>query len=146
MDLSDNEWDYLKQYLPEDPVRKDRRGRPWTDRRKTLNGIFWILRTGAPWKDLPERYGSHTTVHRRFQRWREEGTIERMLLAIAQDVKAMGKLDLRECFIDGTFVPAKKGAPVSGRQSAVKGPRSWRWQSLMVFQSPLAQQALARLK
>jgi len=108
MDLSDNEWDYLKQYLPEDPVRADRKGRPWTDRRKTLDGIFWVLRTGAPWKDLPERHGSHTTVHRRFQKWREDGIIERILLAIAQDVKAVGKLDLRECFIDGTFVPPKK--------------------------------------
>jgi hypothetical protein len=71
---------------------------------------------------------------------------EKMLLGIAQDVKIMDKLDLRECFIDGTFVPSKKGALVSGRQSAVKGARSWRWQTLMVFQSPLAQQALGQLE
>lgn len=55
MDLTDSEWDYLKEYLPEDAVRADGRGRPWSDRRKILEGILWILRTGAPWKDLPTR-------------------------------------------------------------------------------------------
>ena len=72
--------------------------------------MLWILRTGAPWQDLPDRYGAYQTAHRRFQNWVRSGVMERVLLAIAQDLKDRGGLDLRECFIDGTFVPAKKGA------------------------------------
>src|SRR5690606_41826403 len=69
--LTDKQWDIVKTILPPDPVREDGRGRPWTDQRTTLNGILWVLRTGAPWADLPKRYGSYQTVHRRFQRWRD---------------------------------------------------------------------------
>jgi len=111
MDLSEAQWNVVKDILPEDPVREDRRGRPWIDRRKTLNGILWILRTGAPWKDMPSRYGAYQTVHRRFQNWVQDGVLEKLLLAIAKDLQERGGLDLSECFIDGTFVPAKKGVP-----------------------------------
>src|SRR5438128_1775064 len=55
MDLTDEQWQIVETILPPDRVRADRRGRPWSDRRTALNGILWILRTGAPWKDLPER-------------------------------------------------------------------------------------------
>src|SRR5436309_13286373 len=110
MDLTEDQWNVLRPILPEDPVRPDGRGRPWSDRRQVMDGILWILRTGAPWKDLPSRYGKYQTVHRRFQNWVRSGVMERVLLAIAQDLKDRGGLDLRECFIDGTFVPAKKGA------------------------------------
>src|SRR5882724_792085 len=110
MDLTDEQWQIVETILPPDRVRADRRGRPWTDRRTILNGILWILRTGAPWKDLPERYGAYQTVHRRFQNWVRSKVLEGVLLAVAQDLKDRGGLDLRECFIDGTFVPAKKGA------------------------------------
>jgi transposase len=65
MDLTDKHWDIVKVILPSDPVREDGRGRPWTAPRTALNGILWILRTGAPWADLPKRYGSYQTVHRR---------------------------------------------------------------------------------
>ena len=110
MDLTNEQWEVVSAMLPPDPVRADLRGRPWTDRRKTLDGVLWILRTGAPWKDLPARYGKYQTVHRRFQNWVRSGVLEQVLLAVAQDLKDRSGLDLRECFIDGTFVPAKKGA------------------------------------
>ena len=109
MDLTDRQWNVVEPLLPKDPVRADRRGRPWSDRRQTLNGVLWILRTGAPWQDLPARYGSPATGHRRFQAWVRTKVLEKVLLAIAQDLKERGGLDLRECFIDGTFAPAKKG-------------------------------------
>ena len=57
MDLTEEQWNVVEPILPKDPVRADRRGRPWSDRRKVLNGVLWILRTGAPWEDLPPRYG-----------------------------------------------------------------------------------------
>lgn len=55
MDLTDRQWELVRSILPEDPVRSDGRGRPWSERRKVINGILWMLRTGAPWQDLPER-------------------------------------------------------------------------------------------
>ena len=146
MDLTDEQWKVVKPILPEDPVREDRRGRPWSERRKVLNGVLWILRTGAPWQDLPPRYGPYQTAHRRFQNWVRSGAIERILLALATHLKEDGELDLKECFVDGTFVPAKKGGAASGKPSVARGPRSWALQTAMVFLSPCGQRALRRLK
>ena len=146
MDLTNEQWEIVSAILPPDRVRPDRRGRPWTDRRSVFNGILWILRTGAPWKDLPERYGKYQTVHRRFQNWVRSGVLERVLLAVAQDLRERGGLDLSECFVDGTFAPAKKGGAAWARPSAARAPSSWPLQTAMVFLSPFGQKVLARLK
>ena len=146
MDLTEDQWNIVSAILPKDPVRADRRGRPWSDRRQVLNGVLWILRTGAPWQDLPDRYGAYKTAHRRFQNWVRSGVMERVLLAIAQDLKDRGGLDLRECFIDGTFVPAKKGGAAWGRPSEGRAAKSWPLQTAMVFLSPYAQRVLAQLR
>ena len=144
--MTDQQWDIVKSILPEDPVRDDKRGRPWSDRRTVLNGVLWILRTGAPWKDLPPRYGPHQTAHRRFQNWVRSGVIEKILLALAAHLKEAGGIDLKECFVDGTFVPAKKGGAALGKPSAAKAPKSWALQTAMVFLSPCGQKALRLLK
>jgi len=146
MDLTDDQWKIISAILPADPVREDKRGRPWSDPRKVFNGILWVLRTGAPWKDLPPRYGPYQTAHRRFQNWVRSGVIEKVLLALAAHLKEAGGLDLKECFVDGTFVPAKKGGVASGKPSGVKAPRSWALQTAMVFLSPCGQKALRQLK
>jgi len=102
-----------------------------------LNSILWILRTGAQWADLPERYPPYQTCHRRDQRWVREGLFERILEALATDLKERGKLNLSECFIHGTFIVAKKGAGVWEKPSGAKGRSSWQWQTALVFLSPL---------
>ena len=61
-ELTDLQWAILDALIPEPPCRKDGRGRPWKSRRSVLNGILWVLRTGAPWADLPERYPSYQTA------------------------------------------------------------------------------------
>jgi transposase len=146
MDLTDEQWKVVVTILPADRVRADRRGRPWSDRRKVLGGVLWILRTGAPWQDLPPRYGSYQTAHRRFQNWVRSGVIERVLLTLAKHLKEAGGLDLKECFVDGTFVPAKKGGVWSARPNAARAPRSWALQTAMVFLSPCGQRVLRQLK
>ena len=146
MDLTDEQWNLVETILPEDPVRDDGRGRPWSDRRTVLNGALWILRTGAPWQDLPDRYGPYQTAHRRFQNWVRSGVMEKLLLALAQHLQDAGGLDLKECFVDGTFVPAKKGGVWSGKPSGARAPRSWVLQTATVFLSPCGQKALSRLK
>ena len=146
MDLTDEQWKVVETILPEDPVRDDGRGRPWSDRRKVLNGILWILRTGAPWQDLPPRYGPYQTAHRRFQNWVRSGVIEQLLLALAQHLKEAGGLDLKECFVDGTFVPAKKGGAWLGKPSGARAPRSWALRTAMVFLWPCGQKVLRQRK
>jgi transposase len=78
-DLSDFEWSVIEPLLP-----KDRRGRKPRNNRRILNGIFWVLRTGAPWRDLPERYGPYTTAYNRFNRWRKAGIWDRLMDAIVK--------------------------------------------------------------
>jgi transposase len=76
-DLTDFEWLTIKPLLPDKP-----RGVPRVDDRRVLNGIFWILRSGSPWRDLPERYGPYTTAYNRFNRWRKAGIWDRLMDAI----------------------------------------------------------------
>src|SRR6187431_1591996 len=119
MDLTDAQWAVLAPtFRPR--VRPDGRGRPWTDARAVLNGVLWVLRTGAPWADLPRRYPPYQTCHRRFQRWVKDGTLKHLLQVIAEDLRDRGKLDLAEAYIDGSHAGAKKGA-------AARRPRSWQW-------------------
>ena len=72
-DLTDEQWEILEPFLPVPPRRDDGRGRPWKESRAVLNGILWVLRTGAPWADLPDRYPAYQTCHRRFQQWVRSG-------------------------------------------------------------------------
>ena len=101
MDLTDEQWGAVEALLPKPVVREDGRGRPWRDPRDVLNGVLWILRTGAPWADMPDRYPPYATCFRRFQSWVEEGVLQHVLQALADDLVARGKLDLSETFIDG---------------------------------------------
>ena len=145
-DLTDVQWKMLDDLIPEPMRRRDGRGRPWKDRRAVLNGILWVLRTGAPWADVPERYPSYQTCHRRFQQWVRSGVMKGILETLALDLKARGVLDVEEAFIDGSFAPAKKGASKSGRQNAVRGQRSWPSQTGTVFRSPCLLKALPLTK
>jgi len=81
-DLSDKEWAIIEPLLPNKP-----RGVPRVDDRTVLNGIFWVLRTGAPWEDMPSRYGPRTTVYNRFNRWRKAGVWERLLKHLQADIE-----------------------------------------------------------
>ncbi len=146
MDLSDAQWERVAPLIPNQPRRKDGRGRPRRERREVLAGVLWILRTGAQWAELPGRYPPYQTCHRYFQQWCRDGTLEGLLHALAQDLYARGKIDISEAFIDGTFAGAKKWALLSGRRSAGRGPRSWRLQTALVFLSPPGLQVLPRMR
>jgi transposase len=108
-DLTNAQWDILNTLIPEPAPHRDGRGRPWKDRRAVLNGILWVLRTGAPWADVPNRYPSHQTRHRRFQQWVRSGVMKGVLEALASDLKTRGTLDVREAFIDGSLLRQKRG-------------------------------------
>ena len=78
-ELSDLEWTAIEPHLPNKP-----RGVPRVDDRRVLNGIFWVLRSGAPWADVPARYGPSTTIYNRFNRWRKAGIWDRLMDAITK--------------------------------------------------------------
>jgi transposase len=105
--LTESEWARLEPLLP---PQKPKVGRPAKDHRRVLNGIFWILRTGAPWRDLPARYGKWTTVASRFYRWRIAGVWDRVLTTLQVEADADGKLDWSKHYVDATIVRAHQHA------------------------------------
>jgi len=146
MDLTNEQWELLAPLIPEPPRRPDGKGRPRREPREVLNGILWILRTGAQWADLPERYPPYQTCHRRFQEWVREGVFQGVLEALAHDLEARGEIDLSECYVDATFVIAKKGGLEWVRPSGAKARRSWQLQTLLVLASPCTLRLLARTR
>jgi transposase len=114
--------------------------------REPLNGILWILGTGAQWRELPNKYPPYQTCHRRFQQWVREGSLEGILHLLAEELHVRGKLQLEEAFIDASFTGAKKGVSRSGPPSAARGLRSSLSPMMAVFLSRLVSKALRRTK
>ena len=98
-ELTDEQWAKLAPFLP---PQRPATGRPAHDHRTIINGILWVLKTGAPWRDLPERFGSWRTVASRFYRWRRAGIWDRILAALQQ----AGEVDWSLHLLDGTTVRA----------------------------------------
>ncbi len=119
----------MGQLLPPRQAGKRRR-----DDRQIINGIVWKLATGAPWRDLPERYGPWQTVYTRFRRWTRAGVWDRLLAAVQRQADAAGHLDWALHFVDGTVIRAhqhaagaKGGTPRQKRLAAARAasrPRS----------------------
>jgi transposase len=144
-ELTDEQWSLIEPLFDKPPVVATR-GRPRRSEREVLNGVLWILRSGARWCDLPERFPPYQTCHRRFQQWVKDGKLRKVLETLAEDLHARGKLDLTECFIDGTFIVGKKGASQWERPSGAKARSSWQWQTALVFLSPSTLALLRRTK
>src|ERR1022692_2078638 len=142
-ELSDEQWAVVERVLrPE--RREDNRGRPWHDTRAVLNGVLWVLGTGAQWRELPEKYPPYQTCHRRFQQWVRSGKLEEALQRLARHLRAQGKLKLEEAFVDATFASAKKGALGSVPRAGARGRRSSLSPLLTVFLSPYLYRVLGR--
>jgi transposase len=117
-ELTDRQWERLEPLLP---PQRPATGRPNDDHRRILNGILWIHRTGAPWRDLPERYGPVGTVSSRFYRWRQAAIWDRVLAALQAAADARGELDWGLHFVDATIVRAHQHAAGAGPAGAVGG-------------------------
>ena len=104
-ELTDGVWERTAPLLPEN----GRRGKQWKDHRTVVTGILWKLRTGAPWRDLPERYGSWQTCYDRFVRWRRDGTWDRLLARAQTKSDAVGKVEW-EVNVDSTVARAHQHA------------------------------------
>jgi len=97
-EISDEEWEIIKDLLP--PERTGKPGRPAGDNRNALNGILWIARSGAAWRDLPERYGSWSTLYDRFRVWEKLNVFEEIFKQLSVDA------DMQDLAMDGTIVKA----------------------------------------
>ena len=110
-ELTDDQWALISDLFP-----AQGRGGRWSDHRTAIDGMMWRLRTGAPWRDLPERYGSWKTIYRRFNASLKTGPIDRMLDILRGKLNASGLIDAELFCIDGTVIRARR--PASGGRRA----------------------------
>ena len=106
-ELTDSQWARIAHLFPEN---QPRRGRPWKDHRLVLNAILWVLKTGAPWRDLPERFGPYQSVWDRFDRWRRDGMLDRIFAHLQRDLDRHGLIDWSTFCVDSTTVRASRAA------------------------------------
>src|SRR6187401_636130 len=146
MQLTDEQWSVVEPLIPIRKPRKDGKGRPRVEARSVLDGMLWILWTGAPWKALPSEYPAYQTCHRRMQEWVNERVFMKILKALAEDLRDRGKIDLTEAFIDGTHAGAKRGALSSELLAVELQPRSWQSQMVAVLRSPLGSRVVRAMR
>ena len=109
--LNKKQWSKIQPHLSGRAVT----GRPPADDKKTLEAILFVLTTGCRWADLPREYGSYVTAWRRHRRWTQDGTFARIWHMLLSELEFKGKLDLKKCALDGSFIRAKKGANGSAK-------------------------------
>lgn len=118
--LTDGQWERIAPHLPvHAPSPKG--GRPRADDRACLEGLLWLLRTGARWQDIPLDLPSGSTCWRRLQEWAGEGVLEEIQAVLVEELAACGRIDLEELLADATFIRAKKGGTKSARPKLVRG-------------------------
>ena len=106
-ELTDEQWELIEPLIPRSRAKT---GRPAKDPRLMLNGIFWILATGAPWRDLPERFGACQSVHRYFSNWRKSGVFTSIIEALQIKLDNKGLIDWELWCVDGASVRAARAA------------------------------------
>lgn len=121
-EVTDEQWERIEPLLP---PQIPPRGRPAKDHRTILNGMLWIDKTGAPWRDLPERYGPWQTVATRFYRWTKQGVWEKIMAQVQQDADAAGNVEWEIHFVDSSVVRAHQSAAGAkrGTQKSQQTPR-----------------------
>lgn len=117
-DLSERQWRQLQPHLPNNPHR----GHAYVEHRRVLNGIIWRLKTGAPWRDIPERYGPWQTCYDRFVRWSRNGTWQQILSLLQAKADACGQIDWEGAALDSTHVKAHRSA-CGARKTAAKAEK-----------------------
>ena len=110
--LPDDQWECIKDVFP----KAARTGRPPRARRTIVDGILWILRTGAPWRDLPEEFGPWATVWDLFDKWNADGTLDEILGRLQADHVDAGEIDEELWCVDGTTVRAARCAAGGGKK------------------------------
>jgi transposase len=122
-ELTDEEWERLKEFFP----GNGHKGGQWKEHRIVLNGLFWRLRTGTPWRDIPERYGPWQTIYDRFNRYRRDGRWDRIIEALQIRLDTQGMIDWDLWCIDGSSIRASRAAAGAGKKGDATSPRTTHW-------------------
>ncbi len=130
--LTDAQWEKIWPCLPR-PPRHRRGGRPRADDRKVLEGILWILRSGARGQDLPEEFPHPSTCWRRLRDWEQQGVWLTIWRTFLGELNQRQQLNWSEAFLDGSFAPAKKGASQWAKPAGGKARSGWWWSTARVF-------------
>jgi len=143
-DISDDVWNKISPYLP---GQKGQRGKPADDNRRFINAVFWILRTGAPWRDLPPSYGNWNSVAKRFRRWVINGVWETLLEAIIDDEEYEWLIiDASHVKVHPHACGAVGGNQDMGRTKGGLTPKYiWPWMRLVVSSESLLQRVPQRI-
>jgi transposase len=112
--LTDEQWERIAPYFPEHPP-SPKGGRPRVPDRDCLEGILWLIRTGARWQDIPVDLPSGSTCWRRLHEWASEGILEDIRARLLRELDARGRIDFEQLLADATFIRAKKGATRLGK-------------------------------
>ena len=126
-ELTDEQWELVEPHVRR---KRARTGRTPSDPRVMLNGILWVLGTGAPWRDLPERFGPWQTVYDHFRNWRRRGVFARVVEALQVKLDAKGLIDWELWCVDGASVRAARAAAGAGKKVSGGTPtsrRTTRW-------------------
>ena len=134
LELTDEQWNLIADLFVEPPVGP-KGGRPRVASRPCVEGILWILRTGAPWKHLPRHFPSPATCWRRLKMWTEAGIWEKAWARLLRRLDRQNRVGHEESFADGTFSSAKRGVKRSARPSGARARRSWFLPTAVVFRS-----------
>ena len=130
--LSNQQWQRIEHLFH----RPTRPGGQWKNHRLMLDGIFWIMKTGAPWRDLPERFGPWKTVYDRFRRWRSDGILDRVVAHLQRDIDRQGLIDWSAFCVDSTPVRASRAAAGARKKGILVRRRIRRWGALVAVLRP----------
>lgn len=121
-ELDDASWEMIEDLIAQD----QKTGRPRSNDRLMLNGVLWVMCSGAAWRDMPERFGPWSTVYQRFRDWRNRGTFDQMLKRLHIRLNEQGLIDLDTWMIDSTAVRATRASSGAGKKGGLKNPKTMR--------------------
>ncbi len=122
-EVTDQQWELIEDLF----ASGSSTGRPCRDPRMMVNAMLWILNTGSPWRDLPDRYGPWQTAYNRFNRWRKEGIFDQLLERLQMRLDAEGRIDWDLWCVDGSSVRAHVAAAGAGKKGGPTSPQITHW-------------------
>jgi transposase len=146
MRLTNRQWERVKVQLPRSKSCQENPDSFWCEDRAILEGVLWILRSGAAWAKLPRRYPPHAMCYDSFQAWKRSDTLFTILKALADDLIEHNKLNLNAKHVAALFPLTQKKSTVWAPNLTIMADDVWAWHTLMVFSSPSTWQALSATK
>jgi transposase len=132
-EIEDEQWALIEDMFPRNGLAP---GRPWNDHRTTVNAMFWILSTGAPWRDLPTRFGPWQSAYERFNNYRKDGTLDRIVARLQMELDANGEIDWELFCVDGSSVRAHRAAAGAKKGGRRMSPETTPWAVLAGVGAP----------